>query len=92
MLRAQRASGAHQELRRRRADDIVDLLDLIEFVRTRKEREEGDNLEKDAADAPHVHLVVVVAVGEQALGCSVPEVWFEQAERRQLVAKEWAGA
>lgn len=39
---------------------------------TWEEREEADDLEEDAADAPHVHLVRVVAVREQALGRAVP--------------------
>lgn len=30
------------------------------------------DLEEDAAGAPHVHLEAVVAVGEEALGGSVP--------------------
>lgn len=40
--------------------------------RTWEERVEADDLEEHAADAPHVHLVVVVAVGQQALGGAVP--------------------
>jgi hypothetical protein len=43
-------------------------LDLVELVGAGEEREQRDDLEHDAADAPHVHLVRVVAVGQQALG------------------------
>lgn len=61
-----------QQVRRRGAQDVVDLLDLIQLVGPREEREQGHDLEEHAAHAPHVHLVVVVAVREQALRGSVP--------------------
>jgi hypothetical protein len=62
------------------AHDSVDLLDLVEFVGAGKEGEQGDNFEEDAADTPEVHLVVVEAVSQQALGRAVPE----QRRRRRL--------
>ena len=61
-----------EQIGRRRPHDIMDLLDLIELVRPGKQREERHDLEKHAADAPHVHLVVVVPVRQEALGRSVP--------------------
>ena len=52
---------------------------LITQTRTREEREQRSDLKHDAADAPHVHLVVVVAVGQQALGG--PVAAFSQGMR-----------
>ena len=46
-------------VRRRGAEDLVDLGDLVELVGAREERVEREHLEEDAAHAPHVHLVVV---------------------------------
>mmetsp|Transcript_10429 Transcript_10429/g.17508 ORF Transcript_10429/g.17508 Transcript_10429/m.17508 type:complete len:288 (-) Transcript_10429:120-983(-) len=63
--------------------DVVDLVNLVQLVGAREERGQGQHLEKDAAHAPVVHLVVVVSIGEEALGRSVPpgrdvfgEGWF----------------
>mmetsp|Transcript_5980 Transcript_5980/g.17996 ORF Transcript_5980/g.17996 Transcript_5980/m.17996 type:complete len:257 (-) Transcript_5980:263-1033(-) len=56
----------------RRAQDLVDLGDLVELVCAGKERREREHLKKDAADPPHVHLVGVEAVCEEALGRAVP--------------------
>jgi hypothetical protein len=44
----------------------------LEAKPTWKEREERHDLEEHASHAPHVHLVVVVPVGEQALRGAVP--------------------
>ena len=55
-----------------RAEHVVDLVDLVELVLAREQGEQRKDLEEDAAHAPHVHLVVVVALGEQALGRPVP--------------------
>mmetsp|Transcript_49067 Transcript_49067/g.118233 ORF Transcript_49067/g.118233 Transcript_49067/m.118233 type:complete len:227 (+) Transcript_49067:799-1479(+) len=61
-----------QRVGRRRADDVVNLVDLVELVGAGEEGVEGEHLEHDAAHPPHVHLVVVEAVGQQALGRAVP--------------------
>ena len=55
-----------------RAQDVMDLVHLVELVVPREQREERDNFEHDAAHAPQVHLVPVVAVRQEALGRSVP--------------------
>ena len=56
----------------RRAQHVVDLVDLVQLVLAREKGEEGEDLEEDAAHAPDVHLEVVVALREQALGGAVP--------------------
>ena len=50
----------------------MDLVHLVDLVVTREQRKERDNFEEDAANAPEVHLVAVVPISEQALGCAVP--------------------
>ena len=55
-----------------RPDDVVDLVNLVQLVVAREERVERNDLEEHAADAPQVHLVAIVAVGQQALGRAVP--------------------
>ena len=54
------------------AENAVNLLELVLLVLPREERREAADLVEYAADAPHVHLRAVVAVGEQALGRAVP--------------------
>ena len=61
-----------EELWRRRAHDVVDFLYLVKLVCAREEWVQRANFEKDAANAPHVHLVVVEAVREQAFRRAVP--------------------
>mmetsp|Transcript_28098 Transcript_28098/g.69182 ORF Transcript_28098/g.69182 Transcript_28098/m.69182 type:complete len:286 (-) Transcript_28098:170-1027(-) len=61
-----------QQVRRWRADDVVDLLDLVQLIGARKQWEQADDLEKHAPHTPHIHLIVVVAVRQQALGRAVP--------------------
>mmetsp|Transcript_61809 Transcript_61809/g.175559 ORF Transcript_61809/g.175559 Transcript_61809/m.175559 type:complete len:236 (-) Transcript_61809:438-1145(-) len=61
-----------QELRIRCPEHVVDLLDLVHLVLAREEREEGHGLEPDAAGGEEVHLEVVVAIRQQALGRTVP--------------------
>lgn len=55
-----------------RPDDVVDLVNLVQLVVAREERVERNDLEEHAADAPQVHLVAIVAVGQQALRRAVP--------------------
>lgn len=56
----------------RRAKNMMNFVHLVEFVVAGEEREQRDDFEHDAANAPQVHLVAVVTVGEEALGCTVP--------------------
>jgi len=42
---------------------VVDLVHLVKLVVAGEEREEREDLEENAANAPVVHLVVVVSVG-----------------------------
>lgn len=50
----------------------MDFVHLIQLVIPREKREKGQDFKIDAAYSPVVHLVVVVAVGEEALGRPVP--------------------
>ena len=50
----------------------MDLVNLIYLIISREEGEKRDDFEEDAADTPKVHLVAVVAIGEEALWCPVP--------------------
>ena len=54
------------------AQNFVDFVDLVELIRARKERKEADDLEEYAANAPDIHLIVVVPVCQQALGGAIP--------------------
>ena len=60
-------------------------MDLVKFVVAREEWEEREHLEEDAANAPVVHLVVVVAVSHQTLGRTVPPGRYVLSERRLRV-------
>ena len=61
-----------EQLLIRCAQDVMDLVHLIEFIVPRKQREERNDLEYDAADAPQVHLVPIIAISEEALRCTIP--------------------
>lgn len=61
-----------EKLLRGRAQDVVYFVDLVELVLTGKEWEKREHFEKDATDAPDVHLVTIVAVGHQTFRCSIP--------------------
>merc|ERR1719265_1030142 len=61
-----------QQLGGRSPQDIVDLLKLIHFILTRKQWKKGHNLKPDTASCKQVHLEIVVAICQQALGCPVP--------------------
>lgn len=56
----------------RSTQDAVDLVDLVDLVLARKKWVHGDHLKHDAADAPQVHSLVVIAVGEQTLWGTIP--------------------
>ena len=56
----------------RSAQDVVDLVDLVELVVAGKNVEQAEHLEEDAADAPVVHLVIVVTVSEKTLWRTIP--------------------
>jgi hypothetical protein len=45
---------------------------LIKLVISREERKEREDLKEDTADAPVVHLMIIVAIREQALRRPVP--------------------
>ena len=47
-------------------------MDLIEFVVAREQREQGQDFKVNAADSPVVHLMIVVAISQEALRRSVP--------------------
>lgn len=69
---ARHALELREELGRRRAEDVMDFVHLVELVVAREKREKGEDLKVHAADSPVVHLVIVIAVSEQALWRSVP--------------------
>ena len=50
----------------------MDLVNLIYLIISREEGEKRDDFEEDAADTPKIHLVAVVAIGEEALWRPVP--------------------
>jgi len=50
----------------------MNFVNLVQFVIAWKQREQRNYFKEDAANAPIVHLVVVVAIGEQALRRPVP--------------------
>ena len=56
----------------RAAEDSVDFMNLVELVVAGKEGEESEHFEDNAPHSPEVHLVAVVAIGEQTLGSAVP--------------------
>ena len=41
----------------------MDFVDLVDFVIAWEEGKEGDDFKKDAAYAPEVHFVAVIAIG-----------------------------
>lgn len=53
-------------------EDVVDFVDLIKFVVSGEDRKQRNNFEKNAAHAPVVHLVIVVAVSHQTFRRAVP--------------------
>ena len=55
-----------------RAQYIMDLMNLVELVVAGEEGKEGKNFEEYTANPPMVHLVIVIAVGEQTFWRSVP--------------------
>ena len=50
----------------------MDLHNLIKFIVARKERLESKELKYNTADAPHIHLIGVVAICHKTLRSSVP--------------------
>ena len=61
-----------EDLRTGSTQNVVDAVNLIELILAGEEGFFGDELKQDAAETPDVHFLVVVAVGHQALGGSVP--------------------
>ena len=60
----------------------MDLVHLIELIGAWEERLEGQDLVKDAAYTPVIHLVVIIPVGQEALGRPVPP-------RADVLGKGW---
>ena len=54
------------------AEDVVDFVDLVQFVVSGEDRKQRNNFEEDAAYAPVVHFVIVVAVSHQTFRRAVP--------------------
>lgn len=52
--------------------NIVYFVDLVHLILTLEERFKHDDFVEYTSDPPDVDLAVIVAVGEQALGWSVP--------------------
>lgn len=61
-----------QQLLLRRAHNVVNFVHLVNFVVAWKQRKQRNDFEKDTANAPQVHFVAVIAVGEEAFGRTVP--------------------
>ena len=51
---------------------IVDFMNLIKLIGTWKKRSQSKYLEENTADAPVVHLVVIVTIGQEALRWPIP--------------------
>jgi len=47
-------------------------MDLVQLILPRKQRKQAQDLKENASNAPYIHLVVVVAFGEEALRGAVP--------------------
>lgn len=50
----------------------MDAVHLVELIASWEKRNLGDELEEHAAEPPDVHLLIVVTVGHETLGCPVP--------------------
>ena len=50
----------------------MNFVDLIKFIVAWEQREQGQDFKVNAANPPVVHLVIVVAVSQEALRRSVP--------------------
>lgn len=51
-----------QQLRWRCAHHVVNLLYLVRLVSAGKKGEKAQNFKEDAANTPHVHLVIIIAI------------------------------
>ena len=70
-----------QDLLRRRPQYVVDLVDLVQLVVAREQWKKRQYLEKDAADAPNVHLVPIMSICHQALRRAVPTSGYVLCQR-----------
>ena len=61
---------------------VVNFVNLVKLIVAWKERKECQYFKVDASNAPIVHLVIVVAISEQALGRPVPP-------RRDVLRERW---
>ena len=66
----------------RSAEDVMDLMHLVKFIVSWEQREKGQDFKVDTADSPVVHLMIVVAVGQEALGWPVPS-------RADILSEGW---
>ena len=60
----------------------MDLVHLVKLVVPWEDGEQAEHLEEDATDAPVVHLVVVVTVGEETFRRTIPSGGNIFCERR----------
>lgn len=58
------------------------LVHLIQLVVARKQRKQREHFKHDAPHAPIVHLMVIVAVSQQALRRPIPPSRYVLSERR----------
>ena len=61
-----------QKFGARRPQNVMNFVNLVKLVVSGEQGKQGKDLKVHAANAPIIHLVIVVAVGEQALGWAVP--------------------
>jgi hypothetical protein len=63
----------------------MDLVDLVELVISWEQWAEREDFVHNTADAPYVHFVTVIAIGQQTLWGSVPSGGDVLRERLVLV-------
>ena len=71
-----------QELWRGRPQNIVNFVHLVKFVIAREQWKQGQYFKVDTAYTPIVHLMIVVAVCQEAFRRSVPS-------RADILCKRW---
>lgn len=62
----------------------MDLVHLVKLVRAGKEWRECQHFVENATDAPVIHLMIIVAVGQKALWRPVPA-------RTDVLCERWLG-
>ena len=71
-----------QELWRGRPQNIVNFVHLVKFVIAWEQRKQGQYFKVDTAHTPIVHLMIVVAISQEAFRRSVPS-------RADILCKRW---